>query len=182
MSKRLLYNYYRDYDPATGRYLQSDPIGLEGGLNTYGYVIGNPISYTDPYGLEASYCQRPLGDYTGENGSGPIVFNHQFICVTLSDGITICDSTNNPDGDSNPLTPAQGVPSKPEKDNEETGVCTVIDDDKDMCFENCVMDKWAKPRPKYAIGPAGTDCQEYSDDIHDTCKAQCNKKKKWWQR
>ena len=47
----LHYNYYRHYDPETGRYIESDPIGLLGGLNTFAYVGGDPIANYDYYGL-----------------------------------------------------------------------------------------------------------------------------------
>ena len=45
------YNYFRDYDPAVGRYIESDPFGLMAGINTYAYVRADPVSAIDPYGL-----------------------------------------------------------------------------------------------------------------------------------
>jgi len=41
------YNYFRDYDPAIGRYLQGDPIGIAGGTSLYTYVNGSPLSLVD---------------------------------------------------------------------------------------------------------------------------------------
>jgi len=56
------YNYFRDYDPAIGRYVQSDPIGLKGGINTYGYVGGQPLVGVDRLGLTAADVQGVFRD------------------------------------------------------------------------------------------------------------------------
>jgi RHS repeat-associated protein len=53
---RLYYNYFRDYDPQMGRYIESDPIGLKAGVNPYGYATANPISQSDPLGLDITVC------------------------------------------------------------------------------------------------------------------------------
>ena len=47
------YNYFRDYDPAIGGYIESDPLGIAAGLNTYGYVGATPLSSIDPRGESA---------------------------------------------------------------------------------------------------------------------------------
>jgi RHS repeat-associated protein len=60
------YNMMRDYNPATGRYIQSDPIGLEGGLNRYTYVENAPASRSDPLGLLPKCTSRILGVDTKE--------------------------------------------------------------------------------------------------------------------
>lgn len=47
----LLYRRNRYYDPVAGRFTQEDPIGLAGGVNVYGFAAGDPVNYSDPYGL-----------------------------------------------------------------------------------------------------------------------------------
>jgi hypothetical protein len=59
-----MYMRNRYYDPATGQFTQTDPIGLAGGLNAYGFAAGDPVSYSDPYGL----CPA-----CGEMGAGMLV-------------------------------------------------------------------------------------------------------------
>jgi RHS repeat-associated protein len=58
----LHHNGFRDYDPTTGRYIESDPIGLVGGINTYSYVNGNPVNFIGPKKLSCktleTFCKR----------------------------------------------------------------------------------------------------------------------------
>jgi RHS repeat-associated protein len=73
----LHYNYFRDYDPSLGRYVESDPIGLRAGLNTYAYGLGDPIANFDPNGLEVRLVCRPLAGALGATGQ-----QHCFVSVS----------------------------------------------------------------------------------------------------
>jgi RHS repeat-associated protein len=57
----LFYNYFRTYQSNQGRYTQNDPIGLDGGMNRFGYVEGNPLSMIDPEGLNGRGTVTPGG-------------------------------------------------------------------------------------------------------------------------
>jgi len=72
------YNINRDYNPVTGRYIQSDPIGFDGGVNGFAYVGGMPVLNVDNYGLATYIISNINGGYIfgwGGTHTGLIVIN-----------------------------------------------------------------------------------------------------------
>lgn len=82
----LYYNKYRDYDPSTGRYIQADPIGLEGGENPYLYAGGNPQRWVDPEGLDIAVIEN------GPTAGNPI--GHTAVAVSGAGVYSFGNSTS----------------------------------------------------------------------------------------
>jgi RHS repeat-associated protein len=100
----LHYNYFRDYDPTTGRYAESDPIGIDGGINTYSYVNSNPLAFDDPEGKQGRFtknCGRCKVIYDSDQFKGP---HTHWICPGQPQGCikkdgTLCDNSAPPPED-----------------------------------------------------------------------------------
>jgi RHS repeat-associated protein len=91
------YNYFRDYDPAIGRYVESDPIGLGGGLSTYVYSGATPVSATDSFGLDYWLEGAAASEQGCDRGCG----FHQSFCVGKPYGKRKCISFGRRPGQGN---------------------------------------------------------------------------------
>ena len=128
----------------------------------------------DPLGLETYRCTAPLHALGGTGTkSGPDVpgnpLYHQYLCIKNGEVTTCGGQDRTPD--SNAFLPSPGVPSKDRFSSEQ---CTKVEPD-DKCIEDCLQNQFQQPRPPYAIGPFGTDCQEWADNALANCQQQCRK-------
>ncbi len=83
----LHYNWHRSYDPATGRYLESDPLGIDGTINTYAYVESRPLVWVDADGEAPRRC--PPRVYSALRGAVVLFCKTLPSCCEQSDS---CDA------------------------------------------------------------------------------------------
>ena len=176
----MLSLYYRDretgnfyaiqrdaYNPSIGRFPQSDPIGLLGGINTYAYAGNDPLRFTDPLGLATYMCTRRLHNVPFR--SGPLY--HQYICAGSSSGGFGC-------GGLSPTGNMLDSPGVIEPDEMKAKSCQLVLDDND-CVEKCIRDTFNQPLPNYSVDLSrGENCQTYANAAVNDCVAKCKVKRK----
>jgi uncharacterized protein RhaS with RHS repeats len=164
------YNYFRDYDGQTGRYVESDPIGLGGGVNTYTYADDEPVGTYDRFGLDTAMCTRNLKlGLLSLPRMGPLY--HQYICVGNSKTGYSCRGLG-PTG--NPYN----SPGKLETDQYKQNSCQTVQP-PNTCVENCIKKTLASTPPNYSVDLSnGSNCQTYADHTVSVCVASCQAKSK----
>jgi len=176
-SGQTYYNYYRDYDSASGRFVESDPVGLKAGPNTYAYVSGDPVNNVDPTGL-LQQCRTGLDKLGGFGSSTPV--HHEYQCWTNADGTTTCRGFGRDPDSSIVDAILKKVPGKILKDDENIshGKQSCEPDDKNKCMDKCADDEWknvGNNLPAYSWNKSnGTQCQAVQQSIYQTCQKKCN--------
>jgi RHS repeat-associated protein len=167
----LHYNWNRYYDPKTGRYITSDPMSVgahvqkwmaslgKGSidsppleLNSYAYVVNNPLRWIDPTGLEVLICSKAWTPHT-------------FLCV---DGTC---SGKAPSG--NPFF-SPGV-IRDDAENQSKASCSPVPNKCGKSFEDCVTTRLLKRGPSGDLyNWTGANCGEWVKEVITTCRAQCS--------
>jgi uncharacterized protein RhaS with RHS repeats len=150
-----------------GRYIESDPIGLGSGVNTYAYGENNAVMAPDQFGLDTAMCTRRLNHVPFR--VGPLF--HQYVCVgNVQTGYT-CRGLG-------PTGNMFNSPGKLETDSYSTKSCQTVQPEN-KCVESCIKNAFISALANYSVDVShGNNCQTYADSTVSQCVARCQAKAK----
>jgi len=167
----LNFNRARYYSPVAQRFVSQDPLGFAGGdANLYSYGSNDPATLTDPLGLDAYLCDRPLNFKHAPGEVGP--FYHQFICVEL-DHATYCFGLTTYNGQLDPPESLfSNVPGGLEPD--QLNQSCKLQSTK-SCVDSCLLGMAEQPAPNYNLFNSfgGMNCQKFATSAIANCEANC---------
>ena len=164
VSGPTLYNYFRSFQPNQGRYTQADPIGMDGGLNRFGYANQNALNFTDPLGLLVEVCRRSVDISWIPGGGSKYLPSHSWLKT---------DSAEAGMGANCPV-PGQGCSDRPldrtytknhsGQSTQGGASCTPVPDVDEQCVNKAIalgqyLGRWT---------PAN-QCQSFVQSVIDSC-------------
>jgi RHS repeat-associated protein len=155
----LHYNWNRYYNPATGRYVSSDPIGLEGGLNTYLYAFASPLVLIDPEGLEVKFC-----------------------CATYHCWV---ETTQYPKGagyggNQDTWWPSDATVEDNSAETKGWIMCGTFTDADETCVNDRIERDMGKPMGQW--DPAYNQCRNYAWNVIQRCRPWYKEYKEWYKQ
>lgn len=166
----LYYYRARYYDPMEGRFISKDPIGFEGGINIYNYVLANPIRYSDPTGLIVQVCKRDLNfPVVHDTQSINPILHHAFISIN---GETFGLTTHKPSyntkcGIEGPgaIDSNLGIDRAAEIEGFMNGSCKKVNcKNEKKLLENIKRARFSPPH--YCMKPGGgMNCQQWASEM-----------------